>query len=91
MNALEMYAALNSHELLHLIIFISIHNNRPVLFFINEYLLMTDKVLQEFSTRIVRAKALLDSTKSQCTLLKKEAIKLEKVSSLSQNFCYNDN
>ena len=49
---------------------------------------MTDKVLQEFSTRIVRAKALLDATKSQCNLLKKEAIKLEKVRSLSFNFVF---
>ena len=40
---------------------------------------MSDKVLQEFSTRLLKAKSLLDNTKSQCVALKKEAIKFEKV------------
>ena len=40
---------------------------------------MSDKVLQEFSTRLLKAKSLLDNTKSQCMALKKEAVKLEKV------------
>jgi len=40
---------------------------------------MTEKILHEFSTRITRAKTLLDTTKQQCALLKKEALRLEKV------------
>lgn len=40
---------------------------------------MSERVLNEFSQRITRAKTLLDSTKNQCTALKKEALKLERV------------
>lgn len=39
---------------------------------------MTEKILHEFSTRITRAKTVLDTTKHQCSLLKKEALRLEK-------------
>jgi len=57
-----------------------------VIFFFNfnEYIifstlpLMSEKVLQEFSTRLLKAKSLLDNTKNQCLVLKKEALKLEK-------------
>ena len=44
---------------------------------------MSERVLHEFSQRITRAKTLLDSTKSQNTALKKEALKLERVKILT--------
>lgn len=39
---------------------------------------MTEKVLQEFSSKIIKAKNLYDNTKQQCEVLKKEAVKYEK-------------
>ena len=46
---------------------------------------MSEKVLHEFSQRITRAKMLLDGTKSQCSSLKKEALRLEKVDYFQTN------
>lgn len=40
---------------------------------------MSEKVLQEYSQRIFRAKTLLETTKAQCTALRKEGLRLEKV------------
>jgi len=40
---------------------------------------MSERVLQEFATRLTRAKNLLETTKNQCGLLKREAFKLEQV------------
>jgi len=40
---------------------------------------MSERVLQEFATRLTRAKNLLETTKTQCGLLKRDAFKLEQV------------
>merc|ERR1711990_574029 len=40
--------------------------------------IMSEKVLNEFATRLSRAKNLLETTKSQCDMLKREAFGLEK-------------
>ena len=39
---------------------------------------MSEKVLQEFSAKIQKAKNLYEQTNNQCTLLRKEAERLEK-------------
>ncbi len=40
--------------------------------------IMNDKLLYEFASKLNRSKNQYESTKKQCDLLKKEAIKLEK-------------
>jgi len=39
---------------------------------------MSEKVLQEFSAKISKAKNLFEATKNQCELLRREKEKLEK-------------
>lgn len=39
---------------------------------------MSEKALQEFSAKIIKAKNLYETTKTQCEILKREAVKLEK-------------
>ena len=43
---------------------------------------MSEKVLQEFATKLSRAKNLLENTKSQCDDLKRQAFNLEKVKNI---------
>ena len=39
---------------------------------------MSEKVLQEFSAKIIKAKNQFEQTKNQCEMLKRESSKLEK-------------
>ena len=50
---------------------------------------MSEKILNEFSSRISKAKFLLESTKNQCEYLKREATRLEKEYDQLKNECQN--
>ena len=45
---------------------------------------MSEKVLQEFATRLTRAKNLLEQVKSNCDTLKRDAFRLQKVPYLNK-------
>lgn len=47
---------------------------------------MNDKLLYEFASKLSKAKNQYESAKKQCEILKKEAIKMEKVSENQTNY-----